>query len=237
MYVLYGSDEKSAREKLSTLTEGLRAKRPDAEYLRITEEEYTLPAMLEYCTRQGLFEKKSIVLLDCILQNKEAGESVMGHLKEIADSENIFIFLERVLDTKTILHMKKFAVKVQEFERAIVRGPTQPTIFSIADAFGRKDKRLAWVLYTQAIDKGVSAEEIYGIMLWQVKSMILASESKGAESAGLKPYVFNKSKTYAQKHGKRALQGMSRRLLIAYHDAHRGLVDMETMLELEILSL
>lgn len=237
IYVLYGDDEKAAREKSGSLIGSLREKRPDAEYLRITEEEYTLPAILEYSMRQGLFEKKSIILLDHILQNKEAGESVTPYLQEVADSENIFIFLEGILDAKTVVRMKKFAVKVQEFEKKTGRSTTQPTIFSLADAFGRKDKKMAWILYTQAIARGVAAEEIHAILLWQIKSMILASESIGAKDTGLSPFVFTKSKAYARKYEKKDLEEVSRRFLVAYHDARRGLADIETMLELEILRL
>ncbi len=237
MYLLYGSDEKASREKLGTLIGSLREKRPDAEYLRITEEEYTLSSVLEYTMRQGLFEKKSIVLLDRILQNKEARESITHSLQEIAHSENVFIFFEGTLDLKTVADMKKFAVKVQEFGKTLGRTYAPQSIFSLADAFGRKDKKTTWVLYTQAIAHGVAAEEIHAVLLWQIKSMILASVSTGAESAGLSPFVFTKSKAYARKYERKDLRELFRRFLIVYHDARRGLADVETMLELEILRL
>ena len=222
MYVLYGADEKAAREKLSILIKHLREKRPDAEYVRMTEEEYALATVLEYGLRQGLFERKSIVLLDHLLQKKETGEGILQNLENIASSENVFILLEGDLDTKTADRMKKYAVKVQEFEKNPVRGEIVPfNIFSVSNAFSKRDKKAAWTLYMQALHKGIAAEAIQATVLSQMKSILVASG--GRLKIG--------------KYTKKDLEDICRRLLMNYHDSRRGLVDIETMLELEILAL
>ena len=222
MYVLHGADEKAAREKLSILIQHLCEKRPDAEYVRVTEEEYALSTVLEYALRQGLFERKSIVLLDHLLQNKEIDEGILQNLENIAKSENVFIFLEGDLDTKTVDRMKKYAVKLQEFEKNPVRGEIVPfNIFSISDAFSKRDKKAAWTRYRQALDKGIAAEAIHATVLWQMKNILVASG--GRVKTG--------------KYTKKELEDICRSLLMNYHDSRRGLVDIETVLELEILAL
>lgn len=238
LYLLYGSDEKKAREKLSVLVSHLRTKKPDADYVRITEEEYTLPMVLEYSTRQGLFEKKCIIVLDRILQNKETSREIMDHLEKITFSENIFIFFEESLDKKILERIKSCGGKVQEFENTrATRTAPPPLVFSIADAFGKRDKKQAWALYREALHKGVSPEEIHGTLTWQTKSMLLSIDARTAEKAGLSPFVYRKSKMYAEKYGKEKLKEMSREFLVVYHDMRRGLVDMETVLELQILNI
>ena len=54
---------------------------------------------------------------------------------------------------------------------------------------------------------------------------------------GPDPYTFEKSKVHAKKYEKEKLREIARRLLIAYHDAHRGVGDLALALELEILAL
>ncbi|TSD07877.1 MAG: hypothetical protein Greene07144_645 [Parcubacteria group bacterium Greene0714_4] len=239
LYLLYGADEKKAREKLSALISHLRIKKPDAEYVRITEEEYALPMVLECVLRQGLFEKKSIILLDRILQKRESREEIIEHLQEVADSDNVVIFFESVLDKKIVERMKQHGGKVQEFEDTSTspRAKIPFNIFSIADAFGTKDTKRTWSLYVEALHKRVTSDEILAILNWQVKSMLIASMASNVEKSGLSPFVYKKSKAYAQKYGEEALKSMSRELLVMYHDMRRGTIDLETVLELRLLNL
>ena len=80
-------------------------------------------------------------------------------------------------------------------------------------------------------------EEIHGILFWQVKSIVLASRTKSATEAGLNPFVYSKAKSFAENFNQQELDKILEDIVRLYHDAHRGLHDFETAMEIFILSL
>jgi hypothetical protein len=75
------------------------------------------------------------------------------------------------------------------------------------------------------------------MFFWQVKAMLSAVKSKDATDAGLNPYVYTKSKSYAKGYSEEKLKEMSSRLFNMYHQAHRGEVDFAVALERFILEI
>jgi len=67
--------------------------------------------------------------------------------------------------------------------------------------------------------------------------MIVARLSKDANESGLKPYVFQKSKSFAQNYSEDEMKKMSSSLVSIYHDSRRGIHDFDIALERFILSL
>jgi hypothetical protein len=108
-------------------------------------------------------------------------------------------------------------------------------MFAMADALGARDKKTLWILYRQAVEEGKASEEIHGILFWQAKSMVLAARTKFAGEAGLNPYVYTKSKRYAENFSEPELTALLDRLVSVYHDSHRGMHEFETALERLIL--
>src|SRR4051812_24076506 len=94
IYLLYGSDTDKARTKLHALISGMLEKKPDASHIKMTDEAFDEALLSEAIGAMGLFISKIIVEMNMVFRNKEAKESVMGMLKEIAESESIFVFLE-----------------------------------------------------------------------------------------------------------------------------------------------
>lgn len=84
--------------------------------------------------------------------------------------------------------------------------------FPLADAFGSKDKRKAWILYQQALLAGVVADRIFFTLMWKLKSMMSFRRDE-------------------------SLENLSLRMIIGYHQARRGEGEIETFLEKTILSL
>lgn len=110
-------------------------------------------------------------------------------------------------------------------------------IFALTDAIGARDKRHAWMIYRQALASGMVADEIYYRVMWGVKSLLLAAKTKSAEEAGLNPFVFRKSQGFLKKWKVEELESLSERLVVGYHDARRGIGEMETMIEKVLLGL
>lgn len=228
---MHGSHHEKAREKTRVLTDALQKKKPDALFYRITALNYGENPLAFLVAGQGLFASKYIVLYDNIFESKEIKEEVLDALKEIKESENIFIFLEKELDKKTLEKMGKHAEKVQEYEAAETAKKKEYNPFGISDALLAKDKKRLWMLLMEAKKKGNAAEEIHGIIWWQMKALKLASVSKDAKEADLSPYVFGKAKSAVTNFEKGQIDTMLFDLVTMYHDAHRG--ERELWVEME----
>ena len=241
-YFLYGEDKDKARKKAHELIDGLVKKRPNASFFKIDGENFSLGKLEEMIGGQGLFESKQIVFLDNVLEDKETKEEIADKIKEIAESPNAFVFLEKKVDKATAGKMEKSAEKVQEFKASGTAAPIGKSrekfdVFSLTDVFGRRDKKNLWTLYQEALSQGVAPEEINGVLFWQLKSMLIASKSKDVTVSGLKPYVFQKSKSFARNYSEEEMKKMSSALVSVYHDSRRGIHDFETALEVFILSI
>jgi len=239
LYFLYGEDWRGARKKSVELLESLQNKKPDASLFKFDSESWNEPQFEEFLASQGLFEKKFIVFLDGVFQNKEAKEIIKESLERISQSDNLFLFLEGSIDKETERQVKKFSEKIQKFEEEKPKGFRKRDfdVFSLAEAIGRRDKKNLWVLYRKAIDIGITPEEINGILFWQIKSMIVASGATNATEAGLSPFVFGRAKTYSKNYSKEELQKLSGRLVTSYHEAHRGIYDFDIALERFVLEI
>jgi DNA polymerase III delta subunit len=239
IYLLYGSDTTKSRTKLHELVGSLIKKKPDASHVRITDETFSELAIDEHISGMGLFSQKTIVELDNVFRNKEAKPIVMERLKDIAESENIFVILEGELTAADIKKFEKHAEKVQEFEDTSVGTAKAKdfNIFSLTDALGRRDRKQLWVLYTKAKRKNISDEEIHGILFWQMKAMFQAERAGNAKEAGLNPFVYQKSKGFLGNFTPEELRTTSSKLVSIYHDARRGIHDFSLALEKFVLEL
>ncbi len=258
LYLLYGSDFKKSREKLHSTIDSLLKKKPDASFFKSDSSDFSEGQLDELISSQGLFEKKYIVQADGLFSDKKSKEIVLDKLDKISESENIFLFIEEKIDKPTLKKIEKVAQKVQEFDGGHQNGSRKFSvvggdevdlgefnIFNITDALGRKDKKELWVLCQRAGRHNIPAEEIYGILMWQIKSILIAKKSKSAEESGLKPFVYNKSLRFAKNFkdpktsgsGEGELEKISSQLISIYHDARRGLVEFDVSLERFVLNL
>jgi hypothetical protein len=246
IYFYYGTDAESARKKAKITVDSLLSKKPDATLIKIGDEDLASDKIIELAGSQALFSSKYIVFFHNTFDNKENKELLLKNLKEIADSDNIFIFAESKLDKASLSKIEKYAEKVQEFvkpakslnkkEKLALIGE-KIDFFEFADALGRRDKRGLWVLYQDALAEQVPAEEVHGIFFWQVKSMLLAKKCKTAEDAGMKSFPFEKSRGYSRNYKDGELEDLSSKLVSMYHEAHRGSIDFYVALERFILEL
>jgi len=246
IYFYYGTDTESARKKAKITVDSLLSKKPDATLIKIGDEDLTLDKILELSGGQALFSSKYIVFFYRTLDNKENKELILKNLKELADSDNIFIFAEGKMDKVSLTKIEKHAEKVQSFEKdaktlnkkeKLALIGEKIDFFEFADALGRRDKRGLWVLYQDALFEQVPAEEVHGIFFWQVKSMLLAKKCKTPSEANMKPFPFEKSRGYSRNYKDGELEDMSSKLVTMYHEAHRGNIDFFVALEKFILEL
>lgn len=109
IYFLYGTDIDKARTKANELIESLRKKKPDASFFKIDSKNFNGSLLHEYIGGQGLFSNKYIVYLDRLCEKREVKEEFLEKIKEISESDNIFIVLEGKIDKATAIKIEKKA--------------------------------------------------------------------------------------------------------------------------------
>ena len=246
IYFYYGTDTESARKKSKVTIDSLLAKKPDATLIKIGDEDLSVEKISELSGSQALFSNKYIVFLFKTFDNKENKELILKNIKEIAKSENIFIFAEGKMDKAGFTKIEKVAEKTQEFvkaekilskKEALALKGERIDFFEFADTLGRKDKKNLWVLFQDALEEQVPAEEIHGIFFWQMKSMLLAQHCKTPGEANMKSYPFQKAREYGRNYKEGELEKKSFELVSMYHEAHRGSIDFFVALEKFIFEL
>ncbi|MSR87787.1 MAG: hypothetical protein EXS69_01305 [Candidatus Zambryskibacteria bacterium] len=110
-------------------------------------------------------------------------------------------------------------------------------IFALTDAIGARKKRDAWVLYQKALASGMVAEEVFFKLVWQVKTMLIANSTSSAIEADMKPFTYNKAKSFLKNFSTSELQNLSKDLVLGYHQARRGEGEIETLVEKTLLKL
>jgi hypothetical protein len=124
----------------------------------------------EHATSASLFGEVPVVTGTDLLKE---GKSIFSVeiLSMMKDSPATFIFLE---DKLLVADEKKFAkyATITHFDSPKTTATPKINTFAIADAYGKRDKVAAWVLYCQAIEKGTEPEAISGMLFWKIKTMI-----------------------------------------------------------------
>ena len=110
-------------------------------------------------------------------------------------------------------------------------------IFSLTDALGAKNKKKAWALYQKALLAGLSPEEIFFKIVWQIKTLLIASRTKNVSETDMKVFPYNKAKGYLRNFKSGELENLSEKLVIGYTLARQGENEIETLLEKIILAL
>jgi hypothetical protein len=110
-------------------------------------------------------------------------------------------------------------------------------IFALTDAIGARKKRDAWVLYQKALASGMVAEEVFYKLVWQIKTMLIASRTQNPLEADMKPFPYNKAKGFLKNFSTKELENLSENLVLGYHRARRGEGEIETLVEKTLLKL
>lgn len=235
LYFLYGDVPKAA-EKARSMVDALLAKQPDAARFKIDSHNWAENEIEGLLHGQGLFSQRYIIELRHLFENAETSESVLSFLPEIAESENVFIWVDRDVDDKKLKLIEKHAAKVQKFAEAKKIEKPAFNIFSLGDAITERNKQKLWVLYRDALNY-FGPEEIHGTLFWQIKNLLLTTKAKTAAEADMKPFPFSKAKAGAKKYSESEIEKMATGLIEISHDARRGKHDFEIALERWVLSI
>ncbi len=239
LYVYHGSDIQKGLEKSHSLVNSLRAKKPNAIFVAIDADHFTSSVIEEHLGGQGLFSNKYIILLDRVTENKDVKDILPDYIPAMKESTNIFIVHEGKLNAELARLFQKYAEKVILCEEVSSDGSFNKkdfSVFALGDALASREPFKAWILYRQAVDKGIGSESILGTLFWQMKSVKVVSQVETAREAGLNPFVFGNCRRFARNFSEKELNGYISDLITLYHDGHRGLADIEIGLEKLVLN-
>lgn len=237
IYFYYGTDREKIQKTSRATFEALQKKKPDASFVSFDAESLDENVLIDITSSQGLFERKVVARITDVLDDKEKAEMVLKYIKEMKETENIIVWSEDEMRKADLEKIKKNAEKVEEFgvkEKVVKKFPS---IFKMTDAIGDKDKKTAWTLLVEELQKGTASEELHGTIFWQIKSILIAKKTKTADEAGLNPYVYSKAKSFSKNWEEVELNKAVSDLVDMYHKAHRGEVDFEVGLEKWVLEI
>ena len=235
LYLIYGTDTHKSRKKLHELLEQAKKRRPNAELFKINNGNWNSAKFEELLVSQGLFEQKYTVVLDNLFEKKDSKDFILDKIKEMAESEQVFLMLEGAVDSTNLKKIKKYAKQVQEFKKA-EKVKSESNIFSITDGLTERNKKNLWVDFISFLLKGVGLEEIHGIFFWQVKNMLLASLEGSQKETGLSPFVYKNALKGARNYKTEELKNMSSELVDMTHKVRTGKGELGVMLEKWVLS-
>ncbi len=224
--VFYGSDSIGVRTKAHTF---LREQVPPEVSLSVIDEDtYQSQAISDAVTTVSLFAPSQWYLIDTPSTNEAFESEVRTCLGELASSQNNFVIVETTLLADAKKAYSKHAHSIEEIKSEAV---AKFNLFSLTDAFTRRDKKSLWMLLHDARTAGNRDEEIIGVLWWQLKALRLAKITRSAEAAGMKAYPYQKSKQALASFAEGELERLSQSLLEVYHDGHSGVRDMDVALE------
>lgn len=210
----------------------LKGRGDPSRVVRISEEdlrdEITIDELVT--TQKGLFGDKEFFVLNNLARTLPLGQ-LLSHYQS---SENIIFFSEDSVTKKITESFEKAEAQIQNFDPQVKEKQKLLPVFTLADHLGNRDKKNLWILYQELI-REVPPEELNGIMLWQLKNIAMVLDAGGA-NPGLKPFVYNKTKKFAQNYSFEEVRNYIISLTTSFHT--REVNDpLEVKLERFILSI
>ncbi len=230
--VFFGNDTIRVREEAFTLLDNLRREGAQATILEANN--YEPGVIIETVGSQSLFGGNQVYLFDTPSQEEKFYEEVVDNLSSMKEQKSVFIVVEAGLLAAEKKRFLKHADTIEEYKATAVE---RFNSFSLADALSRKDRKTLWLLFHEAILAGIAAEELVGILWWQLKTLRLAAIAKSAEEAGLKDFPYQKAKRSLSKFGEGELEKLSASLLTLVHNSRLGFYDTDQALERWILRI
>ena len=196
LYVFCG-DRYSSREHARAFVDACKKKRSDAEYVLVTES--TEEPLQNILYLKSLFGTKYIIFCDELLKTNKHGPNVYENLKEYINSPHMFVLFEPEFNTKDEKTFEKEGVKVTRCEENIYQTEDPKAMFAFADLFLKGDKQKTLVMLHKLVQEHHSSASLLNILIWQVRVLCLVSNADTAKDAGVKPFLFTKSKGVLKK--------------------------------------
>jgi DNA polymerase III delta subunit len=225
----YGTDRTAARNAIHALVANASSV-PTLE--TITADTYRSGLVSTAIGEQSLFGGETWYLFDTPSTNPEFKSDVLQLLDELAAAPGTYIVLEGVLLAADLKPFKAVTDAIEQFTAAKAE---RINTFALTDALLRRDRRQMWLILQQAVQAGVTEEEIVGVLWWQLKSLLLADRTKTAKEASMKEFTYNKAKRSLGAFKPGEVEQLAARLLAGFHHVRVGKGQLSDVLERWIL--
>lgn len=127
----------------------------------------------------GHTEAIRVLVFEGILANDEMRAIIIDDLPTLGTSNEIVFWYEEKPDALARRRIEKYAKKTVRFDAP--KKAKDNSIFSLASALQRGDKKALWVDYQSALAKGNAPEAIHGILFWGAKKIVLTARKGSVE--------------------------------------------------------
>jgi hypothetical protein len=179
LYVWLGTDSKKAHAALASAL-----KKNTAPSVRITDAHAIGDLAAALAAGMSMFGDKRAIVLDGVCANEEMRSLVREALPAMAESADEYFMLEEKVDADTKKKLQKYATSIEMFDA--VKKKEYPTLFKLADALKRGDKKNLWVGYQRELAGGNAPEQIHGVLFWGAKQYLLSARGEGDLARGKK---------------------------------------------------
>lgn len=186
MIYLFSGDD--AKNKILNYEKFIKSLPKDVEVLSVSRNNFDRVQIESLYSGSSLFSPVSAVIFQGILEHEETRDFILDKLTLMGESENTFVFIEGKLLKPILDAFKKARAELNVFELPKEKKEKFDN-FLVANAFANKDKLNTWIYFRQAMDVGVSLEEISGVLFWKIKDLILKKNFSKFKEAQLKNFI------------------------------------------------
>lgn len=185
-----------AVSKAHDLSKELVKKNPEALHFSLRVNDFLQADIDELTLSKTMFKSKYIVMLIGVLQQKDSADKFLDNIERFAGSEHLFLLADEPKDTKIVKILEKHSEKIS-ISKKIDAKRDSDNLFYLSDTLISGDTKKLFLQYNQALSKA-SVENIYGILAWSMKTLILSSTLKAGQNV-LKSFVFQKNTNALRK--------------------------------------
>ena len=177
LHFFSGTDREKTRGAMNAEIESA-AKTLQAEVLRITDA--NSPEDLRAALQgPGMFGVSRVLVLEGVFTNEEMSPLVLETLPRLSKSEDTVFLYEEKPNAELRRKIEKYAETRVRYDAP---GKAKDnTVFALAGALARGDRKALWVGYQRALARGERAEAIHGILFWGAKKMLLSARKNSVE--------------------------------------------------------
>lgn len=169
LYLYLGTDRERARSKMNTTVEKAAKK---ADVVRITDA-HTADDLKTVLQGRGMFAAKRVLVFEGVCTNLELCDVFLDSLGHLAKSdEEVYVFESKPL-AELRKKLEKHAETVEKFDAPAKE--RDASVFAMANALRKHDKKALWVAYMREIAKDNAPEAVHGVLFWAAKDMLLKS--------------------------------------------------------------
>ena len=228
LQIIFGNQRNTLLEKLSKIM-------GDDSYHVYDEESFNHEEIIQWLKSDGLFDAdiKKVAFYG-LTTFPEGKEFFKNYAQDFKESPHTCVMIE----PSFLAPLKKIAdahgITYTEFSQKNAQAQDFD-MFQFGDALAQKDKKKLWILFQEALDHGKDAQDIFNILWWQIKNMMLISVSD--KNPGLHPFVYDKTKRALTNFNHTQLQNMMREYMAMFHEARLGKQSLTSSLEQYIIQL